>query len=99
MAKLSDFVTKTEFGDGAIKVPVGKTLITLDETEVTEAAPFTDDNGKVKPRWKLKTKDASYFVGVAIMGGIKREAAKGAKKVEIIREGTDKNTKYIVLPV
>lgn len=97
MSKLTDFVKTTDFGGDACKLPEGKTIIVLEDAEVI-VAPFTDIEGKTKPRWKIKTKEATYYVGVAVMAGIKKAMEKGAKKVEIIRDGTDKNTKYVVLP-
>lgn len=93
---LKDFVEKTEFSVSA-KFPEGKTTLDL-ATATIEPVKFTDPDGKEKQRYKITANNVVYYAGPQIIQGIKVALEKGAKKVEIIRQGTDKNTKYIVLP-
>jgi len=98
MANAKDFVKNNEFGGDATKFPEGKTVINLEETEIIPSTYTDPESGKTKPRWKIKTKDATYYGGVQIMSGMKEAVEKGASKVEIVRDGSGLKTSYIVIP-
>lgn len=92
--KLKEFVEEKNFDTS---LPDGDTFITISETEVeSEEHEF---EGQTKTRYKLKTGDAEYLVGVQVMRGIQEASKKGTKKVRITKTGTGLSTSYSVVAV
>jgi len=93
------FVEEENFGGNFESLPDGDTYLVLDETDVEAIEVEFDD--KKKTRYKLKTSEHEYVVGVQVMKGIE-EAIKqkpDAKKVRITKTGEKLNTHYTVVPV
>ena len=80
-------------------MPDGDTFITISETDVEAIEVEFDD--KKKTRYKLKTKEHEYVVGVQVMKGIEEAIKKSptAKRVRITKTGEKLNTHYTVVAV
>lgn len=97
MATLNEYVKGKEFGSDTVPLPEGETVLDTTAIQVKEAPKEFD--GVMRKRFELTVGDTVYGVGVKVMDGIKAAVAGGAVKVKIIRQGTDKKTSYVVLPV
>jgi len=96
---LKKFVEEENFGGTFESLPDGDTFITISETDVEAIEVEFDD--KKKTRFKLKTKDHEYMVGVQVMKGIEEAVKKRpeAKRLRITKTGEKLNTHYTVVPV
>lgn len=97
MTTLQDFVKGKEFGTDAMPLPEGETV--FDTTAIQVQEKEVEFDGRTRKRFELTVGDNIYGVGVKVMDGIKKAVAQGATKVKVIRQGTDKKTSYVVLPV
>lgn len=97
MATLNEYVKGKEFGSDTTPLPEGETV--LDTTKIQVKETVAEFDGKERKRFELSDGSTVYGVGVKVMDGIKKAVAGGATRVKIIRQGTDKKTSYVVLPV
>jgi len=96
MTSLAKYVQEKDFGGDAISFPEGETVIDTEKAEIRETEVEFD--GQKKKRWLITQGDKTFFAGVKIMKGIKKQQEEGKKKVKVIKQGTGKETSYIVLP-
>ena len=90
--KITDFVKNKDFGGQSF--PEGTTTLELDKLEVEEFIQEYD--GEKRTRYKLSHDGNVYFTGVKVMDGLKKAIENGAKRVEIIKQGTGIKTSYVV---
>ena len=97
--ELKKFVEEENFGGTFESLPDGDTFIVVSETDVEAVEVEFDD--KKKTRYKLKTKDHEYMVGVQVMKGIEEAVKKTptAKRLRITKTGEKLNTHYTVVAV
>ena len=93
--KLKDFLEESNFETNWETLPKGDTFINLEDTEIESLEVEFD--GQKKTRYKLKTKDKEYLVGVQVMKGIQEN--KDSKRVRITKTGEGKQTHYTVVAV
>jgi len=96
---LKKFVEEENFGGAFESMPDGDTFLILAETDVEPIE--VEFEGKTKTRYRLKTKDHEYVVGVQVMRGIEEAVKKKpeCKKVRVTKTGEKMNTKYTVVAV
>jgi hypothetical protein len=92
---LKEYVEQTDFGSNWETLPKGDTYIVLTETEVEPIEVEFD--GVKKTRYKLKTEDKEYMVGIQVIKGIQENSS--AEKVRVTKAGEGKSTHYTVVPV
>ena len=97
--KLDKFLEEENIAGAFESLPDGDTFINLDQTDI-EAIDVEFD-GKTKTRYKLKTKDKEYMVGVQVVRGMQEVKTKkpDCKRVRITKTGEKMNTKYTVVAV
>jgi len=96
MVSLKDYVQKTEFGGEAEAFPEGETVLPVD-VEVEEIE--IEFEGVKKRRWILTHGSKKFYAGVKVMRGLKKAIASGAEKVKVIRDGSGRDTTYVVVAV
>ena len=97
MTTLNSFVKSEVFGGDARSLPEGETVLDTTKIEVEEASVEFD--GKAKKRFILHVGDEGFWVGPKVMKGIQKAVKEGALSVRVIKQGSGKETSYIVLPV
>lgn len=96
MGNLANYVKTEEFGGDARSLPEGESLLDTQTVEVEEVSVEFD--GKAKKRFILHVGDEGFWVGPKVMKGIQKCVKEGARLVKVIKQGSGKDTSYIVLP-
>lgn len=97
MTTLREFVKDKDFGGDTTSFPAGETILNLDDTTIEET--IVNFAGEDKTRYIISTGGKRLWAGVRILKGIKDAESNGARKVKVIRQGSGKETTYVVLPV
>ena len=95
MTNLANYVKSEEFGGDAKSLPEGESFLDTQTIEVEEASVEFD--GKQKKRFILHVGDEGFWVGPKVMKGIQKAVKEGARLVKVIKQGSGKETSYIVL--
>lgn len=97
--KLDKFLEEENIAGTFESLPDGDTFIVLAETEIEPIE--VEFEGKTKTRYKLKTKDHEFMVGIQVIRGMQdvKNKKPEIKKVRITKTGEKMNTKYTVVPV